>query len=367
MSQRRIPENSQYLYFACYNISMNSRVKVSILVPTYGAEKFAEECLESLTNQTLKEIEIICINDGSKDGSLDILKRYAKKDKRVIIIDKPNTGYGDSMNRGLKVAKGEYIGIVEPDDFIELDAFKTLYNIAKKENVEVVKSNFYEYYGDIKKDKSVSDMFPKKELNKVIDPRKNRSIFYQPPSIWAAIYKRDFLEKNKIDFLPTPGASFQDTGFNFKVWASARRVYFVKQAFLHYRSDNSNSSVKDSKKINFVKTEYESIEKFLEDNGTLDELGPTMFVAKTGGYIWNLHRLKFKAALEFSNVVKEDYRKAKTRGWLDPDNLDEVGKYNTKLTAIKHPKAYVLFRPFHTARNAARDLARKCKNRLGRA
>ncbi len=330
-------------------------------MPTYGAEKFAEECLDSLTGQTLKEIEIICINDGSKDGSLDILKRYAKKDKRVIVIDKPNTGYGDSMNRGLEIAKGEYIGIVEPDDFIELDAFKTLYDIAKKENVEVVKSNFYEYYGDIKKDKNVSDMFPKKEIGKVIDPRKNRSIFYQPPSIWAAIYQRELLEKNQIDFLTTPGASFQDTGFNFKVWASARRVYFIKQAFLHYRQDNSNSSVKDSKKIHFVQTEYESIEKFLKDKGLLEELGPTMFTAKTGGYIWNLHRLKFGAALEFADTVKKDYKKAKEMGWLD--RLDDVGKYNAKLVAIKHPKLYVFSRPLHNARNSFRNFMRKIRHR----
>lgn len=339
-------------------------IKVSILVGTYGAERFIEECLDSLVNQTLKEIEIICINDGSPDKSLEIIQRYAKKDKRIKIIDKKNTGYGDSVNRGLDIAKGEYIGIVEPDDFIDLDAFETLYNIAKKEDVEVVKSNFYEYYGDVKKDKKVSNMFKKKDLDKVIDPRKNRAIFYQPPSIWAAIYKRDFLEKNKIRFLTTPGASFQDTGFNFKVWASARRAYFVKRAFLHYRQDNSNSSVKDSKKIYFIQTEYDSIEKFLKDNGTLDELGPTMFIAKTGGYIWNLHRLKFKAALEFAGVVKKDYKKAKKMGWLEPSKLDSVGKHNVHTTAIRHPKMYVIFRPVHTMRNKVRGLAHKIKARL---
>ena len=332
-------------------------IKVSILVPTYGAEDFIEECLDSLINQTLKEIEIICINDGSPDKSLDIIKRYAKQDKRIKIIDKKNTGYGDSMNKGLAAAKGEYIGIVEPDDFIELDAFETLYNIAKKEGAEVVKSNFFEYYGEIKKDKNVTDMFGKKEIGKIIDPRKNKSIFYLPPSIWAAIYKRSFLEKNKINFLPTPGASFQDTGFNFKVWASARRVFFVKQAFLHYRSDNSNSSVKDSKKVDCVQTEYESIEKFLSDNGLLEELGPTMFTAKTGGFIWNLHRLKFGVALEFAKTVKSEYKRAEKMGWLA--QLDDVGKYNTKLTAIKHPTMYVILRPIHSARNRIRDFFRK--------
>ena len=92
---------------------MSNGVKVSVLVPIYNVEEFLPECLDSLVNQTLREIEIICINDGSKDDSLKILKEYASKDKRIKIIDKKNTGYGDSMNQGLKKATGEYVGIVE--------------------------------------------------------------------------------------------------------------------------------------------------------------------------------------------------------------------------------------------------------------
>ena len=121
---------------------MSSRVKVSVLVPIYNVEEFLPECLDSLVNQTLKDIEFICINDGSKDDSLKILKEYAKKDKRILIINKKNSGYGDSMNKGLEKAKGEYIGIVESDDFIDLDAFEKLYNIAKKNDADVVKRIF---------------------------------------------------------------------------------------------------------------------------------------------------------------------------------------------------------------------------------
>ena len=165
------------------------------------------ECLESLINQTLRDIEIICINDGSTDKSLEIVHEYAKKDKRVKVIDKKNSGYGDSMNRGLEKAKGEYVGIVESDDFIDADAFEVLYGLAKKNNCDVVKSNFYEYYGEEKKDKSTSSLFLKSDLGHVINPRKDSNIFYQPPCIWAAIYRREFLIDNQIRFLPTPGAS----------------------------------------------------------------------------------------------------------------------------------------------------------------
>lgn len=338
---------------------MSSRVKVSVLVPIYNVEVFLPECLDSLINQTLEDIEIICINDGSKDNSLKIIKEYAKKDKRIKIIDKKNSGYGDSMNQGLKKATGEYIGIVESDDFIDLDAFEKLYTVAKKNDADVVKSNFYEYYGENKRDKGVSNMFPREEIGRIIDPRENHQIFYQPPCIWAAIYRREFLEKNKIGFLPTPGASYQDTGFNFKVWASTRRAYFMKRAFLHYRQDNSNSSVKDAGKIYCVKEEYDDIDRFLEEKGLMDELGPIVFTCRFGGYIWNLRRLALSPALEFSGTVKKDYKRAKDAGYLDADKLDEVGKYNSRLIAVKHPKLYILFRPVHELRNKIRPVGSK--------
>lgn len=330
-------------------------VKVSILVPIYNVEEFLPECLDSLVNQTLKNIEIICINDGSTDRSLGIIKKYAKKDKRIKIIDKKNSGYGDSMNKGLKKAKGEYVGIVESDDFIDLDAFETMYDIAKKNDCDVVKSNYYEYFGGQKRDKGVSKLFKQDDLDRVFDPHDSPEIFYQPPCIWAAIYKSSFLKENNIKFLPTQGASFQDTGFNFKVWAMAKRVYFIERPFLHYRSDNEGSSVKDSRKIYFVRDEYAEIKEYLQERGLLDEMGSLMYTCMFGAYIWNMKRLSFKAAMRFADAVEEDYRKAEAEGFLKPEKLDAVGKYNTHLMAIKHPKLYVYLRPLHEFRNSVRQ------------
>ena len=106
--------------------------KVSILVPTYNVSQYLDECMQSLIRQTLKDIEIICINDGSTDNSLEILKSYAAKDNRIKIIDKENGGYGIAMNMGLEQATGEYVGILEPDDYVKLNMYETLYNIAKR-------------------------------------------------------------------------------------------------------------------------------------------------------------------------------------------------------------------------------------------
>lgn len=343
---------------------MKNRVKVSILVPIYNVEEFLPECLDSLVNQTLKEIEIICINDGSKDDSLKIIKKYAARDDRIVIIDKKNSGYGDSMNRGLEKATGEYVGIVESDDFIDIDAFEKLYAIAKKYDVEVVKSNFYEYFGSTNSDKAVSNIFLLEDIGRVIDPREDSQIFYQLPCIWAAIYKNDFLKKNGIKFLPTPGAAYQDTGFNLKVWSLARRAYFVKRPFLHYRQDNAKSSVKDAGKVYCVKEEHDEVERFLEEKGLMEELGPLAFTCRFGSYIWNLHRLKFRPAMEFANVVKEDYERAKSRGFLESNRLDAVGRRNAKMMASKHPKMYVLLRPIHDLRNSVRGLAVKVLKKI---
>lgn len=338
---------------------MGGKVKISVLVPIYNVEEFLSECLDSLVNQTLKDIEIICINDGSTDGSLEIVKKYARKDKRIIIIDKNNSGYGDSMNQGLAKATGEYVGIVEPDDFIDLDAYETMYNLAKKNDVEVVKGNFYEYYGDKKIDKGISDLFLIENIGKVVDPRMQREIFYQPPCIWAGIYKNEFLRKNKIDFLPTPGAAYQDAGFNFKVWAMARRVYFVRRAFLHYRQDNANSSVKDVGKVYCVKDEHDSIEEFLKKNDLLSELGSVAFTCRFGGYVWNLHRLKFRPAMEFAKTVRRDYKRAKNAGYLDIKKLDDTGRHNVRIMAVKHPRLYVCLRPFHDLKNSMKPTLSK--------
>ena len=190
--------------------------KISVLVPIYNVEKYLEECLESIISQTLQDIEVICINDGSTDGSLKIIKKYAKNDPRFVIINKKNSGYGDSMNRGLAKATGEYIGIVESDDWVEKDMFESLYSLAKENEAEVVKSNFYNYFTSPEKSHingTVARIVHPNEVGKIIDTTVSHHIIWQQPCIWTAIYKKDFLDNYNIRFLPSPGASYQDFGY----------------------------------------------------------------------------------------------------------------------------------------------------------
>lgn len=115
-------------------------VKVSVIMPMYNQEKYIVECLSSVVRQTLKEIEIIVVNDGSTDGSMALVRGFAEKDPRIVVIDKPNSGYGHSMNVGIRRATGEYIGIVETDDYVEEDMFKDLYEAANRTGTQTSSS-----------------------------------------------------------------------------------------------------------------------------------------------------------------------------------------------------------------------------------
>lgn len=299
--------------------------KISVLIPIFNVEKYLEECLDSVVNQTLRDIEIICINDGSTDDSLKIIKKYANNDDRIVIINKKNSGYGDSMNKGLKKATGEYVGIVESDDWIELDAFEKLYDLAIENDVDIVKSNYYNYFTDPKKARengTITHLVHHGEVGRVIDPSDTYHIFFQRPAIWTGIYRNTFLKEKEIEFLPTAGASYQDTGFNFKLWVSTDRVYFTDEAFLHYRQDNEASSVNSPGKVYNISDEYVEIEKFLKKNDLLDTYGTRMRVAKWGAYYWNIDRLTPELAAEFIRHASKEYKADSDKGLFNFELCD---------------------------------------------
>lgn len=164
---------------------------VSVVMPIYNASKFLKESLGGLVQQTLKNIEIICVNDGSTDDSLEIMRKYAFNDARIKIIDKANSGYGNTMNEGIKIATGEYIGILEPDDFSDINMLEALYSVAKQYDADVVKSNYYEYSQSQQRN-TFFEVLDGLEYNKVTSAEENEKIIFRRPCIWSAIYRRSF-------------------------------------------------------------------------------------------------------------------------------------------------------------------------------
>lgn len=180
------------------------RPLISIIVPCYNVERFLVECLTSIQNQTYKNIEIICVNDGSCDGTVDIIKSFNKKDGRFILVDKNNTGYGDSVNVGISVANGKYIGIIESDDYIESKMFEELLLVAEKNKCDVVKCGYFLTF----KSQELEFFIKRVSKNKVFTPLEEKNLFFAPPAIWSGLYLKSFLIDNEIKFLATPGASY---------------------------------------------------------------------------------------------------------------------------------------------------------------
>lgn len=292
--------------------------KVSVLVPICNVERYLEECLDSLVAQSFTDFEVLCINDGSTDGSLAIIHRYMEADARFRVIDKPNSGYGASMNMGLANAIGEYIAILESDDFFEPNALELLVDAAERNHSDVVKADFYLYWSTPQERDELFRIVDEQEVGRTMRPIDDLAIFFRKPSIWSALYRSSFLRDNGIDFLETPGASYQDAGFNFKVWASAARATFIADPILHYRQDNEKSSVNSSAKVYCVCDEYASMASFVNDRLEGDpRLMGILECMKFDSYMWNYDRLSGDLRGDFIVRASSEFADDLDKGLVD--------------------------------------------------
>lgn len=248
--------------------------KVSVIIPVYNVERYLAECLDSVVYQSMKDLEIICVDDGSTDGSGKILDNYAKKDSRFHVIHKKNEGYGKAVNIGMAAADSPYVAIVESDDRIAETMYEDLYKIAEKYKAEVIKADYYEFYKS-QNGNYIEEYVPltreEKRIpfyEKVLNVREYEGALKFSKYTWSGIYQLDFLRREHILHNETPGASYQDNGFWFQTMVKAESVYFVKNAYYHYRIDNPNSSVVSTTKVLAVNQEYDFIDKILEQMGT---------------------------------------------------------------------------------------------------
>lgn len=313
--------------------------KVSVVVPVYNVEEYLAECIESIIGQTLQSIEIIIVNDGSTDSSLSIAKSYAEKDSRIEIIDKENRGYGHSMNRGFEKARGEYIGIVESDDCARPQMFQKLYEQAKASDADVVRSNYYAMSNEGTRFNLIDVLnLAAAPYYTAFNPQDYPDILRGSPAIWTGIYKKSFIQDSGISFLETPGASYQDTGFMLKALTTAERVVLMREAFLNYRVDNANSSVKSGAKAFCVCDEYSSFEKFLSlSPDKLEAFRQVVVAKKYETYLWNYNRLDDSLKPEFLDKMKEEFSKAASKGDLKRELFSPV-EWEELQTIIASPK-----------------------------
>lgn len=314
--------------------------KISVVVPVYNVEKYLKECIDSIINQTLEDIEIICVNDGSTDSSLEILNDYAKKDSRIIVINKSNSGYGHTMNMGLNAATGEYIGIIESDDLADKNMFEDLYKLAKEYDADIVKGDWYNYWSKNKFARKNNRISSAKAL-KLTNSKQDKSLLRINPSVWSAIYKKEFLNKYNIRFLETPGASYQDLAFSFKVFALAEKVILTDKAYLYYRQDNMNSSVKSKTKVYCVCDEYEEIDRFLEQYPDLKfEFKVQEEINRYNGYVSSVLRIDDSVKPEFVKVFSDHFKEEYNTGLLGNEFFKKINKKEF-MTLINNPEKYI--------------------------
>ncbi len=294
---------------------MDSDPRVTVLVPIFNVEAYLRQCLESLYAQTLSELEVLLLDDGSTDACPTICDEYVARDARFRVVRKSNSGYGATMNLGMREARGEYIGIVEGDDWVEPDMFACLHALACEHDVPVVKSSFYEYHTD--GTSKAQDYIPSADAERVICPADRSAIFYRQPAIWNGIYGRRFLTENGIDFLETPGASYQDISFNFKVLMCAEKVWLSSRAFYHYRMDSGSSSVRSRDKVFYVVDEWNEIERFVARNPEAEKSSYLLRLhLKWTNYMWNWGRLRGERRTAFEPVIIDAFAEAYHRNLL---------------------------------------------------
>ena len=358
--------------------------KVSVIVPVYNVEPYLRACMDSIVRQTLKDIEIICINDGSTDGSLAILKEFAALDKRITIVDKENGGSGMAMNIGLDRATGEYIGIVEPDDFIALNMYEDLYLPAKEHKLDFIKADFYKFETN---EKEETETYTYAHLSQDLDdygfvfkPMEKLSSFFWIMNTWSGIYRLEFLREKGIRHQETPGAAFQDNGFWFQTFLYAERAMIIHRPLYRVRRDNPNSSVRNPSKVYAINMEYDYIKgilrkdpetwekikgvywrkRFHNYNATLKRIAPS-FVEEYQRQIgkelrWGMKRGEFRAEdfrpgewNQAQNLMKGQVRSAAN---MDPTDRDE-------LNLILNSRSYKLGRKLTAIPRKARSLVRR--------
>lgn len=331
--------------------------KVSIIVPVFNVEKYLKSCIESIQNQSLREIEIICVNDGSTDSSLQILRSIAEKDTRVIVVDQKNAGAGAARNNGVKLAHGTYIGFVDSDDLLYPEMYKELYDKAVATDAEMVISGEIDtFFGD-------NICFPTKESNiggshlelgtftAIEYPELLQNVF-----LWNRLYSRKFWLDQELQ-IPEGRRFAEDICICTQASVLAKRIAYVKGPHYKYRNVRENS-LSDTLAKSQNKMDYLVAVKETKD--FLKETGEYRFYAKDfltfAVFLFALLQKRISTSSihkEFfsgmSDILDEDDFDILKRTWLNEAYPDVIAALQNKKSGLICVKNNV-YRLFHKVR-----------------
>ena len=306
-------------------------IKVSIIVPVYNVEPYLRRCLDSLINQTLKDIEIICINDCSPDNSISIIKEYAEKDKRIKVINfEKNCGVSMARNAGIKIAMGEYIGTVDPDDYVDLNYYEKLYFKARETNADIVHANL--------KQKQVNN------VKEYICAIKKTKKIYKLSSHCLAIYKVKLLQKYSLEY-PKGIKWSEDIVFLAKALFFANKVESANDVFYHYinREDSASRYIeKDVRESYGMPLVFDFINKAITDKDEYDHFFNHFF----DHFFCHLCYLFTRIAHEWRYIYVQDmveiYKKRKYLTIFEKNDFENADilfeKLNNNLGLSKYPQ-----------------------------
>jgi glycosyltransferase involved in cell wall biosynthesis len=330
-------------------------VRASVIVPVYNVEAYVGDCLASLLAQDVDGLEVVVVNDGSTDSSREVVGAIAAADHRVRIIDKPNSGYGASLNRGLAEARGTYVGILESDDEMVDGALPLLLQTADAMGADVVKGDYILWWPTDETRTRQAHEVTADLCGALVDTRTDMRAYSIRSTIWSALYRREHLERHAIRFLETPGASYQDTSFNFKAFATSGRTAFVEAPIVRYRQDNAASSIHSKGKADAVGVEFDEIDRWLDDNAHMvghDALVRQSLVERYNAYLWNLDRLDDEVGLAFLRDAGQQFAQLERSGRLDVATWDSWRVRN--LRALQDdPARYLRLRKKYRGDSAA--------------
>ena len=317
----------------------NQNIKVSVIVPVYNIEKFLPKCMESLTRQTFKNIEIICINDGSRDGSGEILNSYAQNDERIILINQENQGVSRARNRGLEIARGQYIIFVDSDDYVKEDLIEKLYSKALETGADIVASNTIYVKGE----KLIKNNFISRQTFKIkkdiLSSIPEKASFAKSVIVSGKLYSLGLVRNNNLRFLE--GCRFEDNEFTFLASVFAEKIALENDAELYYVIHPASlmANVFNTDTVfDFIKVFRDISSKIYNcvDTGQIS----TDFVDVFNAHMTNAFYNTFKSA---SEKYKAEFQK---RAAELLKNINTDNKYFDRKTLRRYNKLLDIKKPF---------------------